>query len=77
MPAATKTTSKPAADVVVDGTEPTEDSHTWRDTVHTLLPSTVSLLVHTVILMLLAIVTYEETSQEISRLVALPPPVET
>lgn len=72
MPAVNKNATKPAA-VVVAGTEVAEDP-TWRDTVHNLLPSAVSLLVHTVILLLLAIVTYEETSQEISRLVALPPP---
>jgi hypothetical protein len=76
MPADTKKTSKPADVVVSDSETGDEPPHGWRDTVRSLLPSAVSLLVHTVIFLLLAIVTYEETSQEISRLVALPPPDE-
>lgn len=75
MPAVSKKSSKPA-DVVVEGAEFVAEPDGWRDTVRSLLPSAVSLLVHTVIVLLLAVVTYEETSQEISQLVALPPPEE-
>ena len=81
MPAVGKETAE-SADVFVDDADFDDASHGWRYTIDRLLPSSVSLLVHTVILLLLAIVTYEETSQEISRLVALPsyevedPPVE-
>ncbi|MGI9473888.1 MAG: vWA domain-containing protein [Rubripirellula sp.] len=47
---------------------------TWRDTVVRLMPPGVSLLVHTVIFLLLAVVTYEETSKEVARFIVVPPP---
>jgi hypothetical protein len=53
-----------------------ETKHTWHDTVRTLLPGTVSLLLHTVIILSLAIVTYEQKSTEIARMIMVPPPAE-
>ena len=39
-----------------------------------IIPPSISLLFHTVILLLLAIVTYEETAKEVARFVIVPPP---
>ncbi len=49
---------------------------TWYDVVRSFVPSCVSLLVHTVIILLLAIISYEEQSKEIARFVVVPPPDE-
>lgn len=54
-----------------DAGEPEVQS--FREVARTLMPGAVSLLVHTVIILALAIVTYEETSKEIAQLVAVPP----
>lgn len=81
MPVVGQKTSE-SARVVVNNGELEEQTGTWRDHVRSLIPSSVSLLVHMVILLALAIVTFEETSQEIARLISLPvedvedPPVE-
>ncbi len=75
---AEKTKSLPTESVAIDEPEveaEIEDGgETWREMVRGFLPPSVSLLVHTVIFMLLAIVTYEEQSQEIARFIAVPPP---
>ena len=47
---------------------------TFRERLVGIMPPTISLLVHTAILLLLAVVTYEEIEQEEARLVAIPAP---
>jgi hypothetical protein len=51
-----------------------EDAESWREVVRNLVPPGVSLLVHTIIILLMAIVTYEEQRQEIAQFVVLPRP---
>jgi hypothetical protein len=75
---ATDPTKSPEADQpVIAGSEVDseidEQPHSWRAAVRSFAPPSISLLVHTVIFLLLAIVTYEETSQEIARFIATPP----
>lgn len=64
--------SKPSGPTIVSEQPTRRDS--WRELVGGLAPPLISLLVHTVILLLLAIVTYDVQSTEIARLIALPPP---
>ena len=47
---------------------------TFRERLVGIMPPTISLLVHTAILLLLAVVTYEEIEQEKARFVAIPAP---
>ena len=47
---------------------------TFRERLVGIMPPTISLLVHTAILLLLAVVTYEEIEQEEARFVAIPAP---
>jgi hypothetical protein len=50
-----------------------DQPQSWRATVRTLAPPSVSLFVHTLIFLLLAIVTYEDTSQQIASFISVPP----
>lgn len=49
------------------------EPQSWRATVKKLAPPSVSLIVHTLIFLSLAIVTYEETNQEMARFISVPP----
>lgn len=47
----------------------------WSDSIRNLIPGAVSLLVHTAVLLALALISFEDTSQRLTQLV-VPPPVE-
>lgn len=50
-----------------------EMEETWVDTVRGFAPSVVSLLVHTIILLLLALVSFEDQTQQLVRMLVVPP----
>ena len=56
--------------------EAIEHEVTWVDSLKALVPSVVSLLVHTLVLLVLALVTLEDTTTQIAQLIAIPPPEE-
>ncbi len=47
---------------------------TWTDSVRGLVPGAVSLMVHTLVLLVLALVTLEDKTTEMVRMIAVPPP---
>ena len=50
-----------------------EVEETWVDTVRGLVPSAVSVMIHTVVFLVLALVTLEDNTTEITQLIAVPP----
>ncbi len=48
----------------------------WVDSLRGLMPSVVSLMVHTVVLLLLALVSLDVSTKELARLISVPPPEE-
>ena len=66
------TTKNPDLQVKADDWH--DEPLTLRERLMGMMPPTISLLVHTAILLLLAVVTYEEIEQEAARFVAIPAP---
>ena len=54
----------------------TEESTNWKSIARSLIPASISLLIHTLILLVLAVFTLENPSQEVARFIATPPPQE-
>ena len=69
----THTTTK-SPDLQVKADDWHDEPLTFRDRLMGMMPPTISLLVHTAILLLLAVVTYEEIEQEAARFIAIPAP---
>ena len=71
----TRRPAPPAPSAVAVRDAPVSEDGAWGH-VRTALPATVSLLVHTLVLLVLALVTLETTSTRVAQLIATPPPPE-